>query len=229
MAALRRHVFVEKVLKRLFPNVPCGQEKKASVTLASKNPQEKVEPKEVTGRITPPQTVGNTRTQPEKRHYTASLPPQGHLPTPGLPGPRSHTSSQSSSSSDGPADQDPDDQPKRRRIRKHKSKKTFKNPNNAHEGRAEPEIQQILPQDTLRPRHPDGPTVSRNRKRKLKKKQQIKRKKAAGFLTKASGVDFMYQPEESGRGQEAVPGGESQPGPGATDRDASAHEKASRS
>ncbi|XP_057361018.1 glutamate-rich protein 1 isoform X5 [Manis pentadactyla] len=103
MAALRRHVFVEKVLKRLFPNVPCGQEKKASVTLASKNPQEKVEPKEVTGRITPPQTVGNTRTQPEKRHYTASLPPQGHLPTPGLPGPRSHTSSQSSSSSDGPA------------------------------------------------------------------------------------------------------------------------------
>lgn len=229
MAALRRHVFVEKVLKRLFPNVPRGQEKKAPVTLASQNPLEKVESKEVTGRITPPQTVGNTRTRPEKRRRTASLPPEGHLPTPSLPGPRSRTSSRSSSSSDGPADQDPDDQPKRRRIRKHKSKKTFKNPSNAHEARAEPEIQRTLPQDTLRPRPPDGPTVSRNRKRKLKKKQQIKRKKAAGFLTRASGVDFMYQPEESGRGQEAVPGGEGQPGPGATDRDASAHEKASGS
>lgn len=49
-------MFVEKVLKRLFPNVPRGQEKKAPVTLASKNPLEKVESKEVTGRITPPQT-----------------------------------------------------------------------------------------------------------------------------------------------------------------------------
>ncbi|XP_073075356.1 glutamate-rich protein 1 isoform X5 [Manis javanica] len=104
MAALRRHVFVEKVLKRLFPNVPRGQEKKAPVTLASQNPLEKVESKEVTGRITPPQTVGNTRTRPEKRRRTASLPPEGHLPTPSLPGPRSRTSSRSSSSSDGPAD-----------------------------------------------------------------------------------------------------------------------------
>ncbi|XP_073075355.1 glutamate-rich protein 1 isoform X4 [Manis javanica] len=103
MAALRRHVFVEKVLKRLFPNVPRGQEKKAPVTLASQNPLEKVESKEVTGRITPPQTVGNTRTRPEKRRRTASLPPEGHLPTPSLPGPRSRTSSRSSSSSDGPA------------------------------------------------------------------------------------------------------------------------------
>lgn len=40
--------------------------------------------------------------------------------------------------------------------------------------------------------------MSKNKKRKLKKKQQLKRKKAAGFLTKASGISFLYEPREDG-------------------------------
>ncbi|KAF5922488.1 hypothetical protein HPG69_009534 [Diceros bicornis minor] len=101
-------------------------------------------------------------------------------------------------------DQDPHDQPKRRRIRKHKSKKKFKIFNNVHVEQAELEKQESLLQEKSQPWHTDGPTISKNKKRKLKKKQQIRRKKAAGLLTKASGVNFMYQPEESNSEQEDV-------------------------
>uniref|UniRef100_A0A2K5IT52 Glutamate rich 1 n=1 Tax=Colobus angolensis palliatus TaxID=336983 RepID=A0A2K5IT52_COLAP len=93
-------------------------------------------------------------------------------------------------------DQDPHDQPKRRRIRKHKSKKKFKNPNSVLVEQAELEKQQSPLQETFQQQHTDGPTISKNKKRKLKKKQQIKRKKAAGLVTKAAGVSFMYQPED---------------------------------
>lgn len=91
-------------------------------------------------------------------------------------------------------------QPKRRRIRKHNSKKKFKNPSNIPVEQAELEKQQSILQEKLQPHshsHTDGPTISKNKKRKLKKKQQIKRKKAAGLLTGVSGVNFMYQPEET--------------------------------
>ncbi|KAF3825622.1 hypothetical protein GH733_005604, partial [Mirounga leonina] len=96
------------------------------------------------------------------------------------------------------------DQPKRRRARKHKSKKSFKNPNNDHAEQAELKKQQSLSQEKLQPRPTDGPTISKNKKRKLKKKQQMKRKKAAGLLTTASGRNFMYQPEEGDSEQEAL-------------------------
>uniref|UniRef100_A0A2K5ZR70 Glutamate rich 1 n=1 Tax=Mandrillus leucophaeus TaxID=9568 RepID=A0A2K5ZR70_MANLE len=109
-------------------------------------------------------------------------------------------------------DQDPHDQPKRRRIRKHKSKKKFKNPNSVLVEQAELEKQQSLLQEKFQRQHTDGPTISKNKKRKLKKKQQIKRKKAAGLATKAAGVSFMYQPEDSssegeGMGEAGEPGG----------------------
>ncbi|KAG8517560.1 Glutamate-rich protein 1, partial [Galemys pyrenaicus] len=92
--------------------------------------------------------------------------------------------------------EDPHDPPKRRRIRRHKSKKKFKNPNNVHVEQAELEKEQSRLQEKLQPQHTDGPTMSKNKKRKLKKKQQIKRKTAAGLLAKpAPAVDFMYQPE----------------------------------
>ncbi|KAB1257602.1 Glutamate-rich protein 1 [Camelus dromedarius] len=102
------------------------------------------------------------------------------------------------------AEQDLHDQPKRRRIRKHKSKKKFTNPNNVHMEQAELEKQQSLLQEKLQPWHPDGPTISKNKKRKLKKKQQIERKKVAGLLPGASGVSFMYQPEEDSSEQDGV-------------------------
>nr|XP_034821479.2 glutamate-rich protein 1 isoform X2 [Pan paniscus] len=101
-------------------------------------------------------------------------------------------------------DQDLHDQPKRRRIRKHKSKKKFKNPNSVLIEQAELEKQQSLLQEKSQQQHTDGTTISKNKKRKLKKKQQIKRKKAAGLAAKAAGVSFMYQPEDSSNEGEGV-------------------------
>ncbi|XP_065803278.1 glutamate-rich protein 1 [Muntiacus reevesi] len=203
MAALRRHVFVGKVLKKLYPEVSHGQEKRGPVTPASRNPPEKVPPERVKGQSDRPETGGDTRVQPTRRLYTVGLPPEGWVPPP--PEPPSCSSSESSSSSEDTGDQDLHDLPKRRRIRKHKSKKKLKNPNNIHVEPTESEKQQSLLQEKLQPRHTDGPTISKNKKRKLKKKQQMQRKKAAGSLTGASGVHFMYQPEETSSEQEDVP------------------------
>lgn len=202
MAAQRRHVFVGKVLKKLYPDVPHGQEKKAPVTPASKNPLEKVAPERLKGGSIRPVSGSDTQVRPARRLYTVSLPPEGWAPPPEPP---SFSSPEGSSSSEDTADQDLCEQPKRRRIRKHKSKKKLKNPN-IHVEQAELEKQQSLLQEKLQPRHTDGPMISKNKKRKLKKKQQIKRKKAAGLLTGASGVNFMYQPEENSSGQDDMRG-----------------------
>ncbi|KAM5278576.1 glutamate-rich protein 1 isoform 1-T1 [Hipposideros larvatus] len=201
MAEARRRVFVGKVLERLFPRVPYGQEKRATLAPAPKNPPEKVTPGKAKCGCVPPLTGGDTEVQPGRRLYTVSLPPEGYVPVP--PEPPRCTSSEHSSSGDDTGDQDPHDQPKRRRIRKPKSRKKFQNPSNVPVER-ELEKQQSLSQEKLQPRHTDGPTISKNKKRKLKKKQQIKRKKAAGLLTRASGVSFTYQPEDSSSEQGAV-------------------------
>ncbi|XP_066092649.1 glutamate-rich protein 1 isoform X2 [Saccopteryx bilineata] len=203
MAAVRRHVFVEKVLKRLFPHDPHGQEKRAALPVASEAPPEKVAPDKGPCRRAPPSTGGGTETPPARRLYTVALPPEGYVPAP--PEPLSLTDSESAPSSDDVGDQDPHDQPKRRRIRKHKSKKIFKNPNSVHLEQAELEKQQSLLQEKLQPQHTDGPSISKNKKRKLKKRQQTKRKRAAGLLTKASGISFLYEPaEEQGDASEGA-------------------------
>ncbi|XP_028906068.1 glutamate-rich protein 1 [Ornithorhynchus anatinus] len=91
---------------------------------------------------------------------------------------------------------DPRGQPKRRRTRRKKPK--ILNPYVACGEQTEFEKHQNLARDKSQSQHTDGPRISKNKKRKLKKKRQKERKKAAGLLTKAAGVDFMYQPEERG-------------------------------
>ncbi|XP_025250652.1 glutamate-rich protein 1 [Theropithecus gelada] len=195
MAAHRKHVFVEKVLQRLFPRVPSGQGKREPQTLAVQDPPKKVTSEKVSRKHAQPLTDASSETPTARRLYTASGPPEGYVPC--WPEPSSCGSPEHASSGDDTEDQDPHDQPKRRRIRKHKSKKKLKNPNSVLVEQAELEKQQSLLQEKFQRQHTDGPTISKNKKRKLKKKQQIKRKKAAGLATKAAGVSFMYQPEDS--------------------------------
>uniref|UniRef100_F7CAB3 Glutamate rich 1 n=1 Tax=Callithrix jacchus TaxID=9483 RepID=F7CAB3_CALJA len=197
MAAHRKHVFVEKVLQRLFPNVPSGQEKKEPQTLAIQTPPKDVTSEKARQKPVQPSTVdAGAETPTARRLYTAPGPPEGYVPS--WPEPSSCRSPEKVSSGDDTEDQDAHDQPKRRRIRKHKSRKKFKNPSHVLVEQAESEKQQHLLQDKSQRQYTDGPTISKNKKRKLKKKQQIKRKKAAGLVTKAAGISFMYQPEESG-------------------------------
>ncbi|XP_054215800.1 glutamate-rich protein 1 isoform X16 [Homo sapiens] len=202
MAAHRKHVFVEKVLQRLFPPVPSGQGKREPQTLAVQNPPKKVTSEKVSQKHAEPLTDTGSETPTARRLYTASGPPEGYVPC--WPEPSSCGSPENASSGDDTEDQDPHDQPKRRRIRKHKSKKKFKNPNNVLIEQAELEKQQSLLQEKSQRQHTDGTTISKNKKRKLKKKQQIKRKKAAGLAAKAAGVSFMYQPEDSSNEGEGV-------------------------
>ncbi|XP_032018428.1 glutamate-rich protein 1 isoform X1 [Hylobates moloch] len=203
MAAHRKHVFVEKVLQRLFPRVPSGQGRRLEPqTLTVQNPPKKVISEKVSRKHAQPLTDAGSETPTVRRLYTASGPPEGYVPC--WPEPSSCGSPENASSGDDTEDQDPDDQPKRRRIRKHKSKKKSKNPDNIHIEQAELEKQQSVLQEKSQPQHTDGPTISKNKKRKLKKKQQIKRKKAAGLAAKAAGVSFMYQPEDSSSEGEGV-------------------------
>nr|XP_012314111.1 glutamate-rich protein 1 isoform X2 [Aotus nancymaae] len=195
MAAHRKHVFVEKVLQRLFPNVPSGQEKEEPQTLAIQTLPKKVTSEKVRQKPVRPLTDAGSETPTARRLYTAPGPPEGYIPS--WPEPSSCRSPKKVSSGDDTEDPDPHDQPKRRRIRKHKSRKNFKNPNNVLVEQVELEKQQHLSQEKSQQQYTDGPTISKNKKRKLKKKQQIKRKKAVGLVTKAAGINFMYQPEES--------------------------------
>uniref|UniRef100_A0A2K5BX24 Glutamate rich 1 n=1 Tax=Aotus nancymaae TaxID=37293 RepID=A0A2K5BX24_AOTNA len=195
MAAHRKHVFVEKVLQRLFPNVPSGQEKEEPQTLAIQTLPKKVTSEKVRQKPVRPLTAdAGSETPTARRLYTAPGPPEGYIPS--WPEPSSCRSPKKVSSGDDTEDPDPHDQPKRRRIRKHKSRKNFKNPNNVLVEQVELEKQQHLSQEKSQQQYTDGPTISKNKKRKLKKKQQIKRKKAVGLVTKAAGINFMYQPEE---------------------------------
>lgn len=201
MSERRRHVFVEKVLKKLFPNVSSSQEKETPGTLTSETPLKKVTSERVKCEHDHRLTDGSDIKSPlQRRLYTVSLPPEGY--TPCFPEPTSCADSEQASSA---GDAEDHDQPKKR-IRKRKLKKKLKNSDNVHIEQAESEEQQSLLQEKLQPQHTDGPTISKNRKRKLKKKQQIRRKKAAGLVTKALSASFTYQPEESSSEQEDFPG-----------------------
>ncbi|XP_054576314.1 glutamate-rich protein 1 [Eptesicus fuscus] len=198
MAAARRHVFVEKVLKRLFPQDPRGREKRAPLPAASETPPEKERCRRVR-----PLAGGGTGTPPGRRLYTVALPPEGYVPAPAPPEPEPEApscadsgDSEGSSSSQDVADRDPHDQPKRRRVRKHKSKNKVSRPCSVPAEEAGLEERRGLLDEGPQPPHADGPTISKNKKRKLKKKQRVKRKRAAGLLTKAAGVSFLYVPGE---------------------------------
>ncbi|OBS76039.1 hypothetical protein A6R68_17510, partial [Neotoma lepida] len=117
------------------------------------------------------------------------------------------------------------DQPKRRRIKKRKSKKKVKSLGDVAIKPAELETQPGLSQEKMQPQQTDAPTMSKNKRKKLKKKLQLKRKRAAGLVTKAFGVTFLYQPESSSEADvDDVERGEAEAdqegsGPGSTQED----------
>lgn len=93
------------------------------------------------------------------------------------------------------AEPDLQDQPKRKRIRRRKSKKNIQNLSDVVLNQAELETQPGLLQEKMHPQLPDAPIMSKNKRKKLKKKLQLRRKKEAGSVAKPCGISFLYQPE----------------------------------
>ncbi|KAM7173860.1 glutamate-rich protein 1 isoform 2-T3 [Macrochelys suwanniensis] len=221
MSVGRRQVFIGKVLKRLFaatPStsqvpVPSGEE------MILKNPTSDPQQKDSENAQAPSECASSPGRENEillPRLYTVSLPPDGYVP--GNPRTDSPTNAENSESSDDAADvlacstiladgaaqvyeffyieEDSHRQPKRRRIRRKKRKNTVGNPDNLHAEQTESGKHETLFQDNLQMQQTDGRKLSQNKKRKMKKKRQKEKMRAAGLLTKTTGVDFTYQPEK---------------------------------
>ncbi|XP_010282792.1 PREDICTED: glutamate-rich protein 1, partial [Phaethon lepturus] len=94
-------------------------------------------------------------------------------------------------------------QTKRKRIRRKKQKNNLQNSNNLHGEQTESGMQETLVQDHLQLQQIDNPKISKNKKRKMKKKRQKEKLRAAGLVTKPTGVDFTYQPDKNNREEAA--------------------------
>ncbi|XP_072490457.1 glutamate-rich protein 1 isoform X2 [Notamacropus eugenii] len=140
------------------------------------------------------------KSQPRKKMYTVSPPPDGYAPC--SPEFTDSKKSERSDSTDDTEEENPQEPPKRRRRRKRKPKNMLQNPHNVHVEQTEFEKNESHLQEKLQPQHTDGPQISKNKKRKLKKKQQKERKRAAGLLTKATGISFTYQPESNSEAED---------------------------
>uniref|UniRef100_A0A8C8B1P0 Glutamate-rich protein 1 n=1 Tax=Otus sunia TaxID=257818 RepID=A0A8C8B1P0_9STRI len=90
-------------------------------------------------------------------------------------------------------------QTKRKRIRRKKQKSSLQNSNNLHGEQTESGMQETLVQDNLQLQQIGSPKISKNKKRKMKKKRQKEKMRAAGLVTKTTGVDFTYQPDKNNR------------------------------
>ncbi|XP_074144081.1 glutamate-rich protein 1 [Sminthopsis crassicaudata] len=195
MSSAKQQVFVEKVLKRLYPSVS-NQQLQATTETSSSKPE--LEPRKVQSKAD-----DESKIQPKKKIYTVSPPPDGYVPhSPEFTDTRK---SEKSSSTDDSGEENPDEPPKRRRRRrrrKQKPKNILQSPYNIHVEQTEFEKNESRLQEKLQPQHTDGPQISKNKKRKLKKKQQKERKRAAGLLTRATAITFTYQPESNSEEEE---------------------------
>lgn len=90
-------------------------------------------------------------------------------------------------------------QTKRKRIRRKKLKNSLQDSNVLHGEQVESGMQETLVQDNLQLQQIDSSKISKNKRRKMKKKRQKEKMRAAGLLTKTTGVDFTYQPDKSNR------------------------------
>ncbi|XP_072856893.2 glutamate-rich protein 1 isoform X2 [Pogona vitticeps] len=96
-------------------------------------------------------------------------------------------------------EEDGQGQPQRKRIRRKKRKNGLQNPDNLHRGPAEYEEPKNPIEENLQLVRSEGPNLSRNQKRKMKKKRQKEKMRASGLLTKPAAIEFMYKPETEER------------------------------
>ncbi|NXL32592.1 ERIC1 protein, partial [Glaucidium brasilianum] len=206
-------VFIGKVLKRLY-----GETSSSSLVHTSNREEEAVlrnvasksEEKNL-GNVQNSSAVASTSTDTPceslqgsnstilspRRMYTVNLPPEGYVAV--TSDAISISVSENSDSSADSTEEKYQGQTKRKRIRRKKQKSSLQNSNNLHEEQTESGMQETLVQDNLQLQQIGSPKISKNKKRKMKKKRQKEKMRAAGLVTKTTGVDFTYQPDKDNR------------------------------
>ncbi|KAM6081822.1 glutamate-rich protein 1 isoform 3-T3 [Chlamydotis macqueenii] len=113
------------------------------------------------------------------------------------------SSADASTSTDTPCEscqeEECQEQTKRKRIRRKKQRNSLQNSSNLHGEQTESGMQETLVQDNLQLQQIDSPKISKNKKRKMKKKRQKEKMRAAGLVTRTTGVDFTYQPVKNNK------------------------------
>ncbi|XP_064364594.1 glutamate-rich protein 1 isoform X2 [Dromaius novaehollandiae] len=211
MAVSKREVFIGKVLKRLFAETSSSSvvhtsSREEQAVLGNMDLKSKEKDLENVQTLSADaSTSGDTHCTslqgsdntilPPRRMYTVNLPPEGYVAV--APDTDNVSISENSESSADSTEEEYQGQTKRKRIRRKKQKNNLQNPSNLHGEQTESGIQETLLQDNLQLQQIDSPKISKNKKRKMKKRRQKEKMRAAGLLTKTTGVDFTYQPDKN--------------------------------
>ncbi|XP_030303515.1 glutamate-rich protein 1 isoform X2 [Calypte anna] len=216
MALSRREAFIQKVLKRLYPETSSSsvhtssrEEKAPCRNLGSKSEEKNLDNVQTSSADanvstdTPCKSFqgADNRVLSSRKMYTVNLPPEGYVAI--TTDANSNSVSENSSHSADSTDEEYQGQTKRKRIRRKKQKNSLQNSNNLHGEQTESGMQETLVQDNIQLQQTDSPKISKNKKRKLKKKRQKEKRRAAGLVTKTTSVDFTYQPDKSNREEAA--------------------------
>ncbi|XP_072856896.2 glutamate-rich protein 1 isoform X3 [Pogona vitticeps] len=201
----RAEVFRKKVLEKLFPAPPdaLSSDPESSAVLrtsVSKLGQEDpVNLPALEGSSSSPVEKKNSMILPSRKIYTVSPPPEDYMPTTNNDISNENLEGDDSDSDAGVSEEDGQGQPQRKRIRRKKRKNGLQNPDNLHRGPAEYEEPKNPIEENLQLVRSEGPNLSRNQKRKMKKKRQKEKMRASGLLTKPAAIEFMYKPETEER------------------------------